>query len=162
MPLLPDADIDVDVEDGFEDEVVSRIDADEAMTILDLLSEKEKLVLRARFGLDGEAQTLNEVGGMLNVTYGRVQQIEKQALNKIRALYQDPISGQIWDDSDIYPPATAVPQPPEKGKCELCGNSGKGQKMCKQSGYTVGTEKALRHCVPIPAGDPYIPFSLRS
>ncbi len=46
----------------------------------------EQSVLNLRFGLDGEQPglTLKEVGLMLNLTYERIRQIERDALQKIR------------------------------------------------------------------------------
>ena len=51
----------------------------------DLLTDREKDVLRMRFGLDdGYARTLEEVGFRLKVTRERVRQIELRALKKLR------------------------------------------------------------------------------
>ncbi len=53
--------------------------------VLDRLTQREKEVLRMRFGLDdGYARTLEEVGCRLHVTRERVRQIELRALKKLR------------------------------------------------------------------------------
>jgi RNA polymerase primary sigma factor len=53
--------------------------------ILDTLNEREKRVLRLRFGIgDGYPRTLEEVGSIFNVTRERVRQIEAKALRKLR------------------------------------------------------------------------------
>ena len=53
--------------------------------ILNTLTEREKRVLRLRFGIgDGYSRTLEEVGSMFNVTRERVRQIEAKALRKLR------------------------------------------------------------------------------
>ena len=53
--------------------------------VLDTLTEREKEVLRLRFGLkDGKARTLEEVGKSFNVTRERIRQIEAKALRKLR------------------------------------------------------------------------------
>jgi RNA polymerase sigma factor (sigma-70 family) len=54
-------------------------------TAMQVLREREKLVLKLRFGLDGEeALTLGGVGAVLGVTRERIRQIETGALRKLR------------------------------------------------------------------------------
>lgn len=53
--------------------------------VLDTLTDREKKVLRLRFGLDdGRARTLEEVGREFKVTRERIRQIEAKALRKLR------------------------------------------------------------------------------
>lgn len=53
--------------------------------VLDTLTDREKRVLRLRFGIgDGYPRTLEEVGTIFNVTRERVRQIEAKALRKLR------------------------------------------------------------------------------
>ena len=53
--------------------------------VLDTLTEREKKVLRLRFGIgDGYPRTLEEVGTIFSVTRERVRQIEAKALKKLR------------------------------------------------------------------------------
>jgi len=53
--------------------------------VLSTLSERERLVLRLRFGLDdGLSRTLEEVGNEFKVTRERIRQIEAKALRKLR------------------------------------------------------------------------------
>ncbi|MEE9500185.1 MAG: RNA polymerase sigma factor RpoD, partial [Candidatus Omnitrophota bacterium] len=53
--------------------------------VLGTLTEREKKVLRLRFGIgDGYPRTLEEVGAIFNVTRERVRQIEAKALKKLR------------------------------------------------------------------------------
>jgi RNA polymerase primary sigma factor len=54
-------------------------------SVLDSLSQREREVLRLRFGLvDGRNRTLEEVGKEFNVTRERIRQIEAKALRKLR------------------------------------------------------------------------------
>ena len=51
-----------------------------------MLPEKEALILRLRFGLEGnEVHTLEQVGKVIGVTRERVRQLEAQALRRMRA-----------------------------------------------------------------------------
>ena len=53
--------------------------------VLTTLTEREKKVLRLRFGIgDGYPRTLEEVGAVFKVTRERVRQIEAKALRKLR------------------------------------------------------------------------------
>jgi len=53
--------------------------------VLSTLTDREKKVIRLRFGIgDGYPRTLEEVGGIFNVTRERVRQIEAKALRKLR------------------------------------------------------------------------------
>jgi len=53
--------------------------------VLSTLTEREKKVLRLRFGIgDGYPRTLEEVGSIFQVTRERVRQIEAKALRKLR------------------------------------------------------------------------------
>jgi RNA polymerase primary sigma factor len=55
------------------------------LTALDDLSEREREVVRLRFGLaDGQARTLEEVGREFGVTRERIRQIESKTLAKLR------------------------------------------------------------------------------
>ena len=52
--------------------------------ILGELDEKEALVLKLRFGLeDDRPQTLQEIGGRLNLTRERIRQIEQKAMRRL-------------------------------------------------------------------------------
>lgn len=55
-------------------------------SVLDLLNEREKAVIKMRFGLleDESDRTLEEIGKALNVTRERVRQIESSAIKKLK------------------------------------------------------------------------------
>ena len=58
---------------------------DAVVEALDQLNEREKAVVRLRFGLDdGQARTLEEVGREFGVTRERIRQIESKTLAKLR------------------------------------------------------------------------------
>ena len=58
---------------------------EELANALESLTERERQVVKLRFGLeDGRARTLEEVGKEFNVTRERIRQIEAKALRKLR------------------------------------------------------------------------------
>jgi RNA polymerase primary sigma factor len=69
------------------------LDAFEIWDVHDLteqLDERERMVIRAHYGLGQEAQTLTEIGAGLGLTAERVRQIEVGALSKLRAALSEP------------------------------------------------------------------------
>ena len=67
-------------------------------TVLDDLAPNESLVLRRRFGLQGEpAETLEAIGRGLGLTRERVRQIEAAGLRKLRGL----LKARGLDASDV-------------------------------------------------------------
>jgi len=64
--------------------------ADEVDTHLGELEEREREILRLRYGLDrGEPRTLEEVGDAMHLTRERIRQIERSALGKLRRPSKD-------------------------------------------------------------------------
>jgi RNA polymerase sigma factor (sigma-70 family) len=58
---------------------------DEIARLLEPLDDREREILRLRFGLDrGEPRTLEEVGEHFNLTRERIRQIEARAMSKLR------------------------------------------------------------------------------
>ncbi len=58
---------------------------EEMREVLDTLTERERNILKLRFGVDdGYPRTLEEVGAIFKVTRERVRQIETKALKKLR------------------------------------------------------------------------------
>ncbi|KAJ3703777.1 hypothetical protein LUZ61_007482 [Rhynchospora tenuis] len=54
--------------------------------VLDTLTEREKMVVRWRYGLDtGRAKTLQEIGDMIGISRERVRQIESCAFRKLKS-----------------------------------------------------------------------------
>lgn len=68
-----------------EEAAASQILREQLDEMLDDLTDREREVLRLRFGLeDGHANTLEEVGRRFYVTRERIRQIEAKALRKLR------------------------------------------------------------------------------
>ena len=68
-----------------EYEVIKRDLQEKVSQLLSQLNEREALVIKLRFGLDGYPEhTLEQVGKELKVTRERIRQIESKALRKLR------------------------------------------------------------------------------
>jgi RNA polymerase primary sigma factor len=65
--------------------VVAQIAAEELRGLLSGLSERERRILNAHYGLDGPEQSLREIAGRLGLSAERVRQLERRALGKLRA-----------------------------------------------------------------------------
>jgi RNA polymerase sigma factor (sigma-70 family) len=70
--------------DAYED-VLAAIEADELRAVLAGLSDRERQVLRMRYGTDDDELSLREVGDRLGLSGERVRQIERRALAKLAA-----------------------------------------------------------------------------
>jgi RNA polymerase sigma factor (sigma-70 family) len=69
---------------AYED-VVDAVAGEQLRALLSRLTEREREVVRARFGFDAPAEKLSEVGERLGVSAERVRQIEERALAKLRS-----------------------------------------------------------------------------
>ena len=68
-----------------EEAMNALVQKEEVSELLEALSERERQVIRLRYGLeDGKTHTLEEIGSILNVTRERVRQIEARAMEKLR------------------------------------------------------------------------------
>ena len=65
--------------------VLDEIEAEELLPLLSVLSPRERSILRARYGLDGEAQSRRDVAERLGLSVSRVRDIERRALAKLRS-----------------------------------------------------------------------------
>jgi RNA polymerase primary sigma factor len=70
-------------EDEYE-RVVAQIAAEELRGLLSGLSERERHILSAHYGLDGPEQSLREIAGRLGLSAERVRQLERRAVGKLR------------------------------------------------------------------------------
>ncbi len=56
---------------------------------LERLDENEREIIRSRYGLDGEPETLEKIGRRFGVTRERIRQIEVKALEKLKKMIKD-------------------------------------------------------------------------
>ncbi len=72
-------------------------------SVLSSLDERELRIIRLYFGLDGnEAMTLEQIGGLMNLTRERVRQLKERALGKLRhpARYHALLA--LVDENEVY------------------------------------------------------------
>lgn len=66
--------------------ILKQIEHENLAELLEQLSEREKLIIKIRFGFDdGEPHTLAETGERVHVSRERVRQLEMRALSKLRS-----------------------------------------------------------------------------
>ena len=75
--------VDPSAEDALE-RVPTRLDVRRLDALLACLTERERRIMRARYGLDGPPRTLQEIAGTLGLSAERVRQLERRALDKLR------------------------------------------------------------------------------
>jgi RNA polymerase primary sigma factor len=66
------------------DRVALQSELEQLPRVLGVLDDRERTIIRARFGLDGPESTLRELGEQLGVSAERVRQIEAASLAKLR------------------------------------------------------------------------------
>ncbi len=72
--------------EGAYEEVLEAMEVEGLLALLSGLSERERAILRARFGLEGvEEESRREVAESLGVSVERVRQLEQRALGKLAA-----------------------------------------------------------------------------
>jgi len=77
---------DPEAEEDYE-RVEQRLEMEDLRHVHAGLSERERVVLRARFGLGGPQEALREIAGGMELSAERVRQIEEGALGKVRSAW---------------------------------------------------------------------------
>ena len=54
------------------------------MGIMDILDERERIIIEDYYGLSGSTRTLEDIGNDFNLTKERVRQIKEKAIRKLR------------------------------------------------------------------------------
>ena len=73
---------------SMEEEIFREMGMKRVRDLIEELDEREKSILKQRYGLDGsDIYTLEEIGQKLNITRERVRQIEKRTLEKLKFKY---------------------------------------------------------------------------
>jgi RNA polymerase primary sigma factor len=83
--------------------ILKQIEHEKLADLLERLSERERLIIRIRYGFDdGEPHTLAETGKVVHVSRERVRQLEMRALRKLRCLLESKsiTEGEDRKDSD--------------------------------------------------------------
>jgi len=70
-------------EDAYE-QLLDRSEIDQVRALLGSPSDRARTILRARYGLDGDEQSLRQIGERIGQSAERVRQIENRALGKLR------------------------------------------------------------------------------
>ena len=70
--------------DAYE-QLLDHSEIEQVRALMGSLNERERTILRSRYGLDGPEQSLREIGDRLGLSGERGRQIEQRALGKLRS-----------------------------------------------------------------------------
>ncbi len=96
--ILPDTRQDAPDVGVLDEAVRAQID-----DLLEVLDERECYIIRLYFGLDGEEPlTLEQIGGLMNLTRERVRQLKERALGKLRDPERYEALLSLIDETEVY------------------------------------------------------------
>jgi RNA polymerase sigma factor (sigma-70 family) len=70
--------------DAYE-QLLDHSEIEQIRALLGSLNDRERMILRARYGLDGSEESLRDIGERIGLSGERVRQIEQRALGKLRS-----------------------------------------------------------------------------
>ena len=98
LSILPDSRQGAPDANTLDEAVRGQID-----TLLHTLDERERYIIRLYYGLDGEdSLTLEQIGGLMNLTRERVRQLKERALNKLRDPERYEALMSLMDETEVY------------------------------------------------------------
>lgn len=82
-----------------EEQLVNECGKEKVNEIINMLDDREKEILKKRYGLDGyDIHTLEEIGESFNITRERVRQLEKKTLTKLRKKYRKDLREIVFSE----------------------------------------------------------------
>jgi RNA polymerase sigma factor (sigma-70 family) len=131
-------------EDAYED-VPLRLGIEDLPQMLARLGDRERMIVRARYGLDGPERTLRELAEDLGVSAERVRQLEQGALEKLRI---DAAAPKLRVRSRTEPGLRAPGAPPARPAAD--GRSGRRPRRGRPPGrVTPGRATGARVRTPV-------------
>ncbi len=86
-----------EMHNDLEDNLIREMSTSQIKEILNKLNDREKQILKLRFGFDGnQIHTLEDIGQSFSITRERVRQIEQKTLEKLRIRYSDLLKGNYY------------------------------------------------------------------
>jgi RNA polymerase sigma factor (sigma-70 family) len=70
--------------DAYE-QLLDHAEIEQVRALLSSLNQRERMIIRSRYGLDGPERSLRQIGERIGLSAERVRQIEQRALGKLRA-----------------------------------------------------------------------------
>ncbi|MFP6646620.1 MAG: RNA polymerase sigma factor RpoD/SigA [Candidatus Latescibacterota bacterium] len=84
-------------------DVMEQASRNQLESVLEALDERELRIIRLYFGLTGaESMTLEQIGGLMNLTRERVRQLKERALGKLRHPQRYHALLAICDETEVY------------------------------------------------------------